>query len=70
MTPPRCPRCEGRMTEGFVIDQGDGNSAKLPRWQAGAPDKRWWGLKTDKSAQKEVTTVRCDRCGLLESYAP
>ncbi len=70
MTPPRCPRCDGRMTEGFVVDQGDGNSKKVPRWQPGQPIRRWYGLKTTTSEQKEVATVRCDRCGLLESYAP
>lgn len=70
MTPPRCLRCDGRMTEGFVVDAGDYNIQAVPRWQPGPPEKRWYGLKTKKADQKEVATFRCDRCGLLESYAP
>lgn len=57
------------MTEGFVIDAGDGNAKMVPHWHPGAPDKRWYGLKTSKAEQKDVATFRCDRCGLLESYA-
>lgn len=69
MTPPRCPRCDGRMTEGFVGDQGHG-ATYVAQWHPGAPDKRWWGLKIAKREQRPIATFRCDRCGLLESYAP
>lgn len=70
MTPPRCPRCDSRMTEGYLIDTGQSSMIAALSWHPGEPNKRWWGYKTDKSKKREITSFRCDRCGLLESYAP
>ncbi len=69
MTPPRCPRCENRMTEGFVSDQGYG-ATFVAQWNPGPPDKRWWGLKITKAKQRPIASFRCDRCDLIENYAP
>lgn len=69
MSARRCLRCDGRMAEGFVIDQGQ-YAAQVSTWQAGAPQKSFWsGIKQVKTSQKPVATFRCDRCGYLESYA-
>ena len=65
-----CPKCQGRVSEGFIIDQGHGTYG-VSTWQKGAPQKSiWTGIKRDKKAQLAVVTYRCERCGYLESYAP
>lgn len=64
-----CPKCDGRMSEGFVIDEGYG-VAHVSTWQGGEPRRSiWTGLKTSKEDQAKISTWRCDRCGYLESYA-
>ena len=48
-----CPKCQGRMTEGFIVDSGDYGTASVSTWQGGEPKKSFWtGLKQDKKAQK------------------
>ena len=64
-----CPKCEGRMQEGYMADHGHGGGFHQPAWHPEAADKRWWGLKVDKKRLKPVTTFRCTRCGYLENYA-
>ena len=65
-----CPKCGGRMAEGFIIDRGDYGSSSVSTWQGGEPRKSvWTGLKLAKDEQAEVSTFRCGRCGYLESYA-
>ncbi len=66
-----CPKCEGTMSAGFIVDQGYG-MATASKWQDGAPVKTFWtlgGVKQDSDAQFEIATYRCDRCCYLESYA-
>ena len=66
-----CPKCNGRMTQGHLLDANYGESSTSPvRWQPGEITKSWTGsIKIDKEAVKQVTTHRCDKCGYLESYA-
>ena len=65
-----CPRCAGDMAAGFLVDSGDYGSARPTRWHPGAPERSMWtGLKLRKGEQLDVTTWRCKKCGLLESYA-
>ncbi|HET7816442.1 MAG TPA: PF20097 family protein [Sphingomicrobium sp.] len=72
MTPSRslsCPRCQGSMEQGFVIDEGYGTKT-VGQWVAGEPEKSiWTGLKLRGKQKLEVATYRCRRCGYLESYA-
>ena len=64
-----CLRCAGRMEPGYIVDMGHGTQT-LPKWYSGAAAKGWFGnLKLRKKAATEVVTSRCQRCGLLESYA-
>lgn len=64
-----CPKCNGSMTEGFVIDQGYG-TAHVSTFQEGEPRRSFWlGLKQDKDKQVPITSLRCGRCGYLELYA-
>lgn len=69
-TASRCPKCDGRMAGGFVVDHGDNGQVHVSTWQSGEPQKSFWaGLKQVKAQQKPVSTFRCERCGFLESYA-
>lgn len=63
-----CSKCQGSMTEGFVIDEAHG-SKSVSTWIEGAPVRSWLGIKTKGKAKHEIQTWRCTRCGLLESYA-
>jgi predicted nucleic-acid-binding Zn-ribbon protein len=64
-----CPKCGGSMADGFIVDEGYGKYDQA-RWQEGQPVKRWWGsLKVQKGELIGVRTLRCRRCGYLESYA-
>ena len=65
-----CPKCNGSMSEGFIVDHGDYGAAHVSTFQAGEPRKSFWtGLKQSKEDQIAVTTLRCGRFGYLESYA-
>ena len=65
----QCPKCRSAMEEGYILDHADHNAGVVPEWVEGAPDKRWWGLKTGDKEKMKVATFRCVRCGYLESYA-
>ena len=66
----RCPKCEGSMTEGFVLNHKDGSRA-VSTWIPGPPEKSFWtGLRLSGRPAHQIQTSRCTRCGFLESYAP
>jgi hypothetical protein len=69
--PTTCSDCGGAMSAGFLVDQGYGME-KVSTWQEGEPQKKWWamgGITQSGATRIEVTTLRCDRCGILKSYA-
>ena len=68
--PLRCPKCDTRMDEGFVLDNA--HAARLQsEWVQGPPEERWFGgVKLKGRAKLPITTFRCPKCGYLESYAP
>jgi hypothetical protein len=58
------------MSEGFIVDHGDYGATHVSTFQASEPRKSFWtGFKQDKGAQITITTLRCNRCGDLESFA-
>lgn len=58
------------MEQGFVPDAKD-HGAKLSVWVEGPPRKGFFGmLKVRGLRQVPIETYRCQRCGVLESYAP
>jgi predicted nucleic-acid-binding Zn-ribbon protein len=64
-----CPKCSGRMEEGFVLDRTSRANLQST-WVGGLPAKSFWtGLKLKGLATIPVTTFRCSGCGYLESYA-
>ena len=70
MTTPSCPQCSIEMEEGFVPDIGHLNVASTPQWTEGMPERSGWtGLTIRMKERIPITTYRCSRCGLLQSYA-
>ena len=66
----KCPRCDGRMEEGFVLDRGHYSFPAEQQWVEGEAQHSFWtGLHTDGRQQFKVETYRCEKCGRLESYA-
>ena len=64
-----CSKCKAEMEAGFILDQTYG--ANLPsNWIEGEPVKSFWsGTKISDKKHYRVQTLRCVRCGFLESYA-
>jgi hypothetical protein len=57
------------MEEGFILDQSQ-NMKFQSTWVEGPPATSFWtGLKTRGRERAPVTTMRCIKCGFLESYA-
>lgn len=68
--PTNCPKCQGSMSEGVLVDNGYGGYV-VSAWQPGAPIvSRWTGLKVKKKTLIPTTAHRCARCGFIELYAP
>jgi hypothetical protein len=64
-----CPKCQGSMAEGFVLDTTDNRHA-VSAWVEGAPEKSiWTGVKLKGRTKHAIQTWRCGRCGFLEGYA-
>ena len=58
------------MQVGFVLDNAAQGALMQSRWAPGEPNKSFWtGLKVPKGAAIPIVTLRCERCGFLESYA-
>ena len=69
MTDRKCPDCGGAMKEGFLLDQGHGE-AYATSWIEGPAERSfWWGVKIRGRTKYAVQSFRCDRCGLLKSFA-
>lgn len=70
MKSSRCAKCGGEMVDGYLVDRGESHRDTLPGWIEGEPQTGWLGgLKTWRKKRLAVTTRRCRKCGLLESYA-
>jgi hypothetical protein len=67
---PECPKCHRSMRAGYLLDLRHHDRRGQARWVEGPPEKSFWkGLETSRRRVLPVTTWRCERCGLLESYA-
>lgn len=68
-TPHSCPKCNGPMEQGFVLDNTYGGRI-VSQWAAGAPEKSFWfGTKLPAEKLIPIGTFRCASCGFLEEYA-
>ena len=68
----RCPKCNGVMVQGWIIDMKGREFNCVSNWVEGAPGKpSWFGSIVPAPAEKciPVGTFRCSACGFLESYA-
>lgn len=68
---PKCPTCGVNLEVGFILDNMNGEGARMPaEWVEGKPLKSWWGgLKTSGRRNFPVSSFRCPKCGLLREYA-
>lgn len=61
-----CPRCRGRMTQGFLYAPDTGTRI---RWVDGEPGV-WKALLSGfTGAASELTSRRCSTCGFVELFA-
>ena len=68
-TPQQCPKCDGQMEQGFILDMTYG-ARLVSQWASGAPVKSFWtGTKVPEEKLKPIGVFRCASCGYLESYA-
>lgn len=68
-TPQHCPKCNGHMVQGFVLDNTYG-SHDVSQWAQGAPVKSLWvGTKLPQHEMVPIGAYRCEACGFLEFYA-
>ena len=68
--PSRCPKCDGEMEQGFVLDEIPGGQI-ASRWAGGIPRTSFWtGVKAVPANEViPVGAFRCASCGYLELYA-
>jgi len=65
----QCLRCHTQMEPGYIPDMKEGGFSQQ-YWHPGQPEKSFWlGLKMNRDKLVAVTTLRCPKCGYLESYA-
>ena len=65
----KCLRCEGKMEDGFLLDEGHGRRWSL-RWVAGLPVRAFFtGVKVRDKRRHRVEADRCCDCGWLDLYA-
>jgi hypothetical protein len=65
----KCPKCSGRMEQGFVPDNTYG-ARLISHWVPGAPQKSFWvGTKAPDANVIPIGVFRCSACGFLEQYA-
>jgi hypothetical protein len=64
-----CSQCHAQMEVGYLVDANH-SGYQQQNWSAGEPEPSFWvGLKLAKDRIVPVTTLRCPKCGYLESYA-
>ena len=64
-----CSKCNGAMTEGFILDHGDYEYKRQQIWVEGVPKSSFWsGIKTSGTNAFIVQVFRCADCGYLEFY--
>ena len=66
----RCPKCGGRMAQGFVVDVHQCRLAAGQQLGRGrATEVLWFGTTSPDMNGLPIGTFRCENCGFLESFA-
>jgi predicted RNA-binding Zn-ribbon protein involved in translation (DUF1610 family) len=64
-----CPKCQGTMEDGFLLDQQGYNSVYVvTQWVEGPPKKKF-GSGVETKVKRSTSAFRCTNCGYLELYA-
>jgi hypothetical protein len=64
-----CLRCHTKMEAGFVPANTHAGFQEQ-NWCPGEPEPSFWmGMKLEKDSIIPIRTLRCPKCGYLESYA-
>jgi hypothetical protein len=64
-----CPKCGAELEEGYIVDRTS-KATLASDWVEGEPVKSFWtGTKISDKRKYRVRSLRCVRCGFLESYA-
>jgi len=65
-----CPKCAGRMAEGFVLDRRNGVARTAAAWIVGSLEQTMFGnARLDGRKQLPLRGLRCEACGFVELYA-
>jgi hypothetical protein len=70
--PMTCPKCNGSMEPGFMLDRKDNwDSGLQASWVDGEPTPKtsFGRMNLEGRERMPVTTYRCQGCGYLESFA-
>ena len=60
----RCPKCNGVMVQGFIIDFYGSKFSRVSNWVEGAPEKSFWRVtKVPPEKCIPVGVFRCSACG-------
>lgn len=62
-----CPKCQGQMEHGYVIDNAHAGTRVQAAWVPGAPQRGVFGVKVPKLCP--LFAWRCSQCGFVEFYA-
>jgi hypothetical protein len=69
-----CGECGGTMQMGYTADRADYSVPGQAFWVEGEPQMAKFlgmdaGLNIKNRARYDIVTLRCEKCGLLKSYA-
>ena len=65
----KCPKCNGRMVQGFIPDHTYGADL-VGNWIEGPPKKSFWKItKAPVFSGVPIAAFRCANCGFLEFYS-
>lgn len=69
MAEMKCPKCDGEMVVGYVLDSRTGGADFPAVWLRGHSKRRVSLIRGPYGQGKPITAYRCEACGYLELYA-
>ena len=68
MAAEHCPKCDGAMQQGFVVDNTYGGRA-VSHWAPGPPQKSFWVGTKLPDGTLPIAAFRCSACGYVEFFS-